>query len=258
MINIIQTPVHLIIGPEEKATHLIEELIQRFFCKMAASKSDTQEIDCFCKICRQLKQRQHVSLVWIEPESNYTVKDVEIIFERTRFALDKDQHTFFVMPRIHTLNLATANRLLKIFEEPPAGYHFLLFTQNEESVLQTIKSRSVIHRITIENNSEFLHPILNYIISNEKINDPQEFEALLKKEHLSDTQSFELLNQLFNYYLEKHRKLIAKKDVEDEDKKQAHNLNIIIEFLMRVMKKPPQQGSSEFFWKMIFISFPRS
>ena len=41
----------------------------------------------------------------------------------------------------HRLNGASANMLLKILEEPPAGTHFLLITHRPEAMLQTIRSR---------------------------------------------------------------------------------------------------------------------
>ena len=41
----------------------------------------------------------------------------------------------------HRLNGPSANMLLKILEEPPAGTHFLLITHRPEAMLQTIRSR---------------------------------------------------------------------------------------------------------------------
>ena len=39
------------------------------------------------------------------------------------------------------MNIATANKLLKLIEEPPEKTVFLLIAQNEEQIIQTIKSR---------------------------------------------------------------------------------------------------------------------
>ncbi len=39
------------------------------------------------------------------------------------------------------MNIATANKLLKLIEEPPQKTVFLLIAQNEEQIIQTIKSR---------------------------------------------------------------------------------------------------------------------
>lgn len=44
------------------------------------------------------------------------------------------------------MNIASANKLLKIIEEPPARTLFILITENEENIIQTIRSRcQVLH-----------------------------------------------------------------------------------------------------------------
>lgn len=44
------------------------------------------------------------------------------------------------------MNIAAANKLLKILEEPPAKTLFILITENEEDIIQTIRSRcQVLH-----------------------------------------------------------------------------------------------------------------
>ena len=50
-------------------------------------------------------------------------------------------HRWILVEDAHRLNGASANMLLKILEEPPAGTHFLLVTHKPEAVLQTIRSR---------------------------------------------------------------------------------------------------------------------
>ena len=39
------------------------------------------------------------------------------------------------------MNIASANKLLKIIEEPPAKTLFILISENEEDIIQTIRSR---------------------------------------------------------------------------------------------------------------------
>jgi DNA polymerase-3 subunit delta' len=50
-------------------------------------------------------------------------------------------HRWIMVEDAHRLNGASANMLLKILEEPPAGTHFLLITHRPEAMLQTIRSR---------------------------------------------------------------------------------------------------------------------
>ena len=50
-------------------------------------------------------------------------------------------HRWILVEDAHRLNGSSANMLLKILEEPPAGTHFLLVTHRPEAMLQTIRSR---------------------------------------------------------------------------------------------------------------------
>ena len=50
-------------------------------------------------------------------------------------------HRWILIEDAHRLNGSSANMLLKVLEEPPAGTHFLLVTHRPEAMLQTIRSR---------------------------------------------------------------------------------------------------------------------
>ena len=52
--------------------------------------------------------------------------------------------------------------------------------------------------------------------------------------------------QIINFY--------KNKDIEIEQKLYFEN---VIEYLKEKIKRPPQSGSSNIFWKNIYISFPR-
>ncbi len=251
-------PVILIVGSQEHAVLFIEEELQKEFCVLAQeAAAQGKAIDCYCRTCRLIKQRQHPSLVWLAPESGYTVKDVDVIFQKTQFALELNAKFFFVIPDAHTLNVATANRLLKVLEEPPTGYRFLLYTHNAQAVLPTILSRSVRVNCAFNQQAEFLHPLLNFICDQRKVDDPLSFEALLKKEHLSDQQSFELLNNLLNHCVGKLKELCSQLELSSEELQAQERLEHSIAFITQALKRPPQPGSSEIFWKYFFIWFPR-
>jgi DNA polymerase-3 subunit delta' len=50
-------------------------------------------------------------------------------------------HRWILVEDAHRLNGPSANMLLKILEEPPAGTHFILVTHRPEAMLPTIRSR---------------------------------------------------------------------------------------------------------------------
>ena len=244
-------PTQLFVGPQEITEEKTELFLQGMFCK-----NNSNIETCFCNSCRKIKNQQHESIVWISPEKNYTVKDIEIVFEKINFALDKEQKFFFVLKKAHTLNLASANKLLKVLEEPPEGYNFILQTNNPNSILPTILSRCHIINFSDNNdchNTSETHPILLFFLQ-QRLLSPQEFEKELKYQDLTDNQSFELANNLLIIFAKKINSFYKEEQI---DIKEIKYLEEIYEYLKEKLKKPPQSGSSSSFWKNLYISFPK-
>jgi hypothetical protein len=240
-------PSQLFVGSEQKTSQQTEKMLQVVFC------IQTGDEHCFCVDCRKIKQRQHHGAIWIVPEKGYGVDDIEIVFERIRFALDPGERFFFILTKAETLNVATANRLLKVLEEPPTGYHFILHTTNERAILPTILSRSVVTTLDQQDENNAVHPLLTFFLDEKKQADFFAFEALLKKEHLSDSQSYELACNLLEILNGK------KKATYQENNEQIRQ--ILSDKIQRVTKhllKPPQSGSSDIFWKNLFLALLHS
>ena len=240
-------PTQLFVGPEDLLIEKTENLLRQNFCRKE------KDSDCFCPDCRKIKNNQHEFIVWINPEKDYTIKDIQIIFEKTNFALDENQKFFFILQKAHTLNLTSANKLLKILEEPPSGYNFILLTNNANTILPTMYSRC--HVTNFQNkNSKFIdsHPLLSFFY-NKKINNPLEFEAELKKHYLSDSQSIELANNMISFFAEK---IVAHYSTDNKKTPEIKYFEDVLQYLKEKIKKPPQSGSSKLFWKNVYISFP--
>ena len=133
----------------------------------------------------------------------------------------------------------------------------MLYTHNAQAVLPTILSRSVRIDCAVNQQADFLHPLLNFIYDQRKINDALGFEVLLKKEHFSDQQSFDLLNNLLNHCIGKLKEMCAQPELSPEELEAQERLENSIAFITQALKHPPQPGSSEIFWKYFFICFPR-
>ena len=68
------------------------------------------------------------------------------------------------------LTIQAQNALLKTIEEPPNGVYILLLTTNLESLLDTIKSRCQIYKLTPLNKEEMIEFInLNYEVSEKQL-----------------------------------------------------------------------------------------
>jgi DNA polymerase III delta prime subunit len=241
----------LIVGNQELLASHVETFLQKTFCPTL--QANPEQSGCFCTECRRIKNRQHPLIVWIYPEKDYTVDDIEIIFDRVRFTLENNQPFFFVLDKVQTLTDATANRLLKVLEEPPTGYHFILLTTNTEAILPTIISRCVV----VELEQQALdtpidqHPLCLYLFNPDKRNDPLGFEAELRKQGLNDTLSTDLLQQMIAHITLKIR-------TAHSNNQSSERLALLLTHLLKTLRKPPQSGSSDIFWKNLFLNLPRS
>lgn len=235
-------PTQLFIGTGLELVQTAEKYVQQSLCK-------EQQVDCFCTSCRLVKSRQHPSLLWLNPERYYKVQDITSVFDYTTFSLEKDQSYFFVLEKADTFNPATGNRLLKILEEPPAGYHFILLAQNEHALLETIRSRCHITRLTQEQNNEAHHTLLSFFLFPLKRNDPFAFEQFIKQAHLADNQSIELATLLMNQLFDHVKKALTTNDA------QVTLYQKQLKLVQEALRKPPQSGSSEIFWKHLYMQF---
>jgi len=73
-------PAYLFQGTSDIVLQQVESLAQYFFCV-----SEEKTNDCFCKECRKIKNNCHPFVLWLEPENDYSVKDIDVIFTKTLF-----------------------------------------------------------------------------------------------------------------------------------------------------------------------------
>ncbi|MEX0939797.1 MAG: hypothetical protein WDZ41_00380 [Candidatus Babeliales bacterium] len=230
--QLIQHPAYLWIGKKEALTHLVINTLQQFFCPSSCKT---------CSICLAIQQKQHHSLLWLCPEKQYTREQLEPLFKVTSFALDPNEHFFIVLEKADFLNQSSANNLLKILEEPPQGYHFILLAERTEYILPTVQSRCINHVYNLSENTDY-NEFLSYFIS--KSSDPIAFTAMLEQANLTDRDSLELLDKLYSYWL--------KQKVSSESSKKT---SVILELLKNAIEKPPMPGSSKLFWKNLYLLF---
>ena len=239
-------PTYLFVGQQEQLVEHAEKFVAAQLCKTSGCKGS-------CTSCKQVQQRQHYALLWISPEKDYTVDDIAGVFAKTMYALDPDEKFFFVLDKTHTLNQATANRLLKVLEEPPTGFHFILLTHNEQAMLTTIISRSFVQHLQAPASMQ-MHPLIDFFTNDMKNCDPIGFDQALRTHKLTDSESITLAESIYLFYAQSITKHHTKEKVLD-DKTAARNM-ARADYLQEQMKKPPQSGSSKIFWKNLYMGFP--
>lgn len=178
-----------------------KQYLKMFFC-IQNNACDT------CYGCNAIDQNQHPNVMHIAPP--YTLESINPIKEKIAFLLESDQRYFFIIPYAEKLLTATANALLKILEEPPKGYHFILQTNHQEKILPTIASRSVIFHFK-SNNSLFIEnkfqPLIDHFL---------EIKPLTADLFLTLIDSLEITEQestlILTYLLSKEQMQIQKKE----------------------------------------------
>lgn len=240
---LINHPAHLWIG---NAIGLKQELIknlQTIFCKNKSCGS--------CTICEQIETEQYHAITWVNPEGSYTLEDIDIVLEQTRFKLDATQHKFFIFCKAEELSSACSNRLLKTIEEPHTGYHFIFLTTRTETILPTIISRCLTKEFKCSNNNDQYQEILDVFVQ-QKLDNPIYFMKLIDKFEIDPQNSKDLIDTLFAYYHHQLKQLHISKD---------HNVDTLHKYLnvLLILKKQfnqlPAPGSTKIFWKNLFTEF---
>ena len=98
-------PASLFIGSEQELLENTIQALQSVFCSNSGCS--------VCIQCRKVHEQQHESILWLMPEKQYAVEDLKPIFSTISFALEENQHSFFVIQKADLLTTACANALLK-------------------------------------------------------------------------------------------------------------------------------------------------
>lgn len=226
-------------GPHEVLVQRAIDYLQTIFC--------TNNTCNTCRTCLQIRDQQYHSIIWLYPEKQYTLEQINIIFQTIVFTLDKNKHFFFVLQKADFLPAACANRLLKPIEEPPPGYHFLLLSERCKLILPTIRSRCIT-RSFYGTSSTNLHPELFAYFSTTKKQSPIDFLKLINKLKINERESIELLDVLLGHWIKKYKNAVKK-----HNEKIQKTTKQIVTLLKTHIKQPPMPGSSKLLWKNLFL-----
>ncbi|MBA2656490.1 MAG: hypothetical protein H0U70_05830 [Tatlockia sp.] len=157
----------LLIGSE--TSNLVD-----FSYKMAATLVCTAiEKPCYCcKPCRLVKQAEHPDLSFLQPDDSGLIK-IDKIRELHTLAYRSPQmgrDRIIIIYQVEKMNVAAANALLKLLEEPPASLRFFLIAEQILNLPATIISRCQLWR-AIQTNyliSDFLTLAQNHKTESER------------------------------------------------------------------------------------------
>ncbi len=231
-------PAYLFLGSKNLLEKETLSFLQKFFCINKGCGS--------CSTCTQINEKQHHGSIWIEPEKRYTLDEITIIFKRTAFALDADQHCFFIVTKADFLNAACANSLLKLVEEPPHGYHFIFLAERPAQVLPTIRSRCTQKTFLHKAEAQEVPSIVKQFMRLD--GDPLAFQKEVATCSMTEQECMVYLDELLAYWIASYKRTLQGTNLQHQATA-AQMVNL----LKNTLKTPPAPGSAKLFWKNLFL-----
>lgn len=180
------------------------------------------------------EDRDYVDIINYRTKKNsFGVDEVRGIIEEVNKKPYEGNKKVIIIYEGNKLTVQAQNALLKTIEEPPVGVFIILLCESLELILDTIKSRCEIHKLTPmskEDIREYIITTNNEAYSNDEINAaisysegiPGKADAFLKDNNLKDMRNI-LVDLLYNVVkgdinnlLEFENKLMPYKDKKEE------------------------------------------
>lgn len=193
----------LFCGRESKTDRHIKDLIKSALCISHPSHE-------FCIVCTDIDKDRSHSVCWLSVDETYIRDSLQPIFDRIVYLLDPHQRYFFVVPHAERLNAVSANSLLKVIEEPPAGYQFLFSSQRPSLVLPTIRSRCAVVMVDSSDYHEKNESPLFMALTSKQIL-PTAFLKIIDKQKLKKYETEFLLEQVLYYWFKQPRNELSAK-----------------------------------------------
>ncbi len=224
-------PAQLFVGQQSTMLKAAEQLLQTMLCRNNSCNT--------CIACMQIREKQHHAVMWLHPEKNYTIDQLDDLFSTLSLQLQSNEHFFFILQKADFLTAACANKLLKPMEEPPAGYHFILLAEHPEQILPTIKSRCTLHVLTSQTTQQTSHPLVE--VFTKKMVASNEFTKILDATTINERETMELLDDIISHWLREY-----------QQQKKGHLMPLITK-LQKARLQPPMPGSSILFWRNLYL-----
>lgn len=217
---------HLIIGPNG----IGKSILARIFA---------------LKILNKEKDIDYVDIVNYRPsKASMGVDEVREIIEEVSKRPYEGHKKVIIIHEGSKLTIQAQNALLKTIEEPPQGVYIILLAESLETLLETIKSRCQVYKLTPLNNKQiekYINTLGNY--SEEEIKAslaygegiPGKAERLLNDDNLSELREIivKLLKDI--NYAKEDLVLIYENKLENYKAQQDEVLNLMASFIRDII-----------------------
>ncbi len=178
----------------------------------------------------------HALLVTVTVKSVYTRMDLEPIFAKIALARTDDEPFFCIVTQAAKLSDATANSLLKVLEEPPIGWHWLLLSERPHELLDTVRSRCAVTQLDDGGHAYDHHELFQLLT---RKSDLLTFHQVLERAKISEYESRLLLDKLITLWVEKS--------------KQQLEYAPVVTYVHSCLERLPMPGSSKIFWRNVYL-----
>ncbi len=217
------------IGSSEYLQAEVFRLVQRHYCSDGCSA---------CGICKRIQENQHHALLMVSTvKAVYSRSDLDTLFSKIAFFRSAEEPFFCIITQAEKLSAACANSLLKLLEEPPCGWHWVLLTERPQELLATVLSRCVVKEFTTQG-AESSRELYAFLTA-PQLGDMVSFQQMLERAKLTDYDSRLLFDQVLAFW--------TTRNISEQNYFQRSS------FLNNLIEYQPMPGSSKFFWRTLYF-----
>lgn len=124
-----------------------KETVALFFAGLILCEDRTEGMEpcANCRACRKIISGNHPDLQIIRPDgAQLKIDQIREMQQQISYQPLEGPRKIYIIANAEKMNNYTANSLLKTLEEPPAASTIIVLTENINSILPTIRSRSQI------------------------------------------------------------------------------------------------------------------
>lgn len=163
-----------------------------------------------CSVCKRIESHSYSDLEILDGEKGIKIAQIREIIEKSSTTSYEGGKRVFILENFHKVSKEVSNALLKTIEEPPRDNFFILLSPTL-NLLPTIKSRSIIVKIPLQNHEELgvTQEEYNFFRGNSR-----DIRAYIKGDYnLDEPLSYEGMEKYIESYLKNGKTIEDKIDI---------------------------------------------